>query len=64
MVAQKGILDRIEDGRGGDGSSLNLCFLIYPSSFSPFFNSFHVLTYTHLGLQAKEMVLFYAIDTT
>lgn len=47
-VAQSGILDWIEEGRvrGRDESYLNLCYVVYPSSMSPFFNSFHELAYT------------------
>lgn len=56
MVAESGILDCIEDdtGQSGEGSSLDLCFLVYSLPISPFFHHSHVLTYTaywQLGLR-------------
>lgn len=51
MVAQSGILDWVEvgGGQGGDGSSPDLCFLIYPSSIGLFFHSFYVFCTQHTG---------------
>lgn len=48
-------------GKGWGENSLNLCFLLYSSGASPFFNRFCVLTYLHSILAVRAKAIYYTV---